>query len=289
MRSTATVPRSGGTVGWSRAMQRDSSLSSRPGRRGRRDVAEVADPLKGITAQVPGGQHVEGGGRLVRGGEPAGVGDQQIVVEPLGLLAGQPELEQLPRLLFLDHEQVAVAEQQQPLAEGVLVGVPGLLLARVVLHSQVQDVEEPLQSRVEHEHRARDLAEHEHRPVSSVSTPSHCRATAQAHPGRGEQWLQVVAGKGGGTAGSRSPTSKVVAVVPMAAAAGAARPRRPVRRSRHLPSWRSNTSLTLSSVIAPPRAARVPSGPRRQPVVRSLARTEGVVFGRFERRSGRST
>src|SRR5215207_922602 len=159
------------------------------------DVAQVADPLKGLAAQVPGGQHVEGGRALAGGGEAAGVGDQQVAVEPLGLLAGQPELEQLPRLLLLDHEQVAVAEQQQPLAEGVLVGVPRLLLARVVLHGQVQDVQQPVQPRVEHEHRARDLAEHEHPPGVVGVDPLPLRAPAQPHPGPGQQRLQVVAGE----------------------------------------------------------------------------------------------
>ena len=43
---------------------------------------------------------------------------------------------------------MAVAEQQQPLPEGVLVGLPGPLLARVVLDGQGEDVEQPGQGMV---------------------------------------------------------------------------------------------------------------------------------------------
>ena len=157
-------------------------------------------------------------------------------MEPLGLLAGQPELEQLAGLLLLDHEQVAVAEQQQPLAEGVLVGLPGPLLVRVVLDGQAEDVEQPLQRRVEHEHRAWDLAEHEH-PARLVGVdPFPLGAPADPDAGGGQQRLQVVAGEGGRHLRLQVAHQHVVAVVadgqqlPGPPAAGG-----PLADPRHLP------------------------------------------------------
>jgi hypothetical protein len=90
---------------------------------------------------------------------------------------------------------VAVAEQQQALAEGVLVGLPGLGLAGVVLHGQGEDVEQPPQLRVEHEHGAGDLTEHEH-PAGAVAVdPLPLGTAVGADAGLGQQRLQVDLGE----------------------------------------------------------------------------------------------
>jgi len=134
-------------------------------------------------------------------------------VEALWALAGQAELQELAGLLLLDHEQVPVAEQQQPLAEGVLVGRPGPLLARVVLDGQVQDVEQALQRRVEHEHRPRDLAKHEHPPGLVAVDPLPLGAPPDLDTGRGEQRRQVMAGEAARHRRRQVADQQLVAVV----------------------------------------------------------------------------